>query len=129
MDSPLISSSPLARAALAYASRGWPVLPCKVRGKTPLTSKGFHDATADPETIAAWWRERSRAGEDVRASVVCTTSTSGLAGNPGQANYGAAKAGVAALTVIAAAELARHGVRVNAIAPLARTRLTAAVPA
>jgi NAD(P)-dependent dehydrogenase (short-subunit alcohol dehydrogenase family) len=64
----------------------------------------------------------------VDASVVCTTSTSGLVGNPGQSNYGAAKAGVAAFTVIAAAELAQYGVRVNAVAPLARTRLTEAVP-
>ncbi len=77
---------------------------------------------------AAWWRDQAKAGRQVRASVVCTTSTSGLQGNPGQANYGAAKAGVAAFTVIAAAELARYGVRVNAVAPLARTRLTEAVP-
>jgi NAD(P)-dependent dehydrogenase (short-subunit alcohol dehydrogenase family) len=77
---------------------------------------------------AGWWRERVKAGHDVRASVVCTTSTSGLQGNPGQANYGAAKAGVAAFTVIPAAELARYGVRVNAVAPLARTRMTQAVP-
>jgi NAD(P)-dependent dehydrogenase (short-subunit alcohol dehydrogenase family) len=77
---------------------------------------------------AAWWRDRARAGEEVEASVVCTTSTSGLVGNPGQSNYGAAKAGVAAFTVIAAAELAQYGVRVNAVAPLARTRLTEAVP-
>jgi NAD(P)-dependent dehydrogenase (short-subunit alcohol dehydrogenase family) len=60
--------------------------------------------------------------------VVCTTSTSGLQGNPGQSNYGAAKAGIAAFTVIAATELDRYGVRVNAVAPLARTRLTASVP-
>jgi NAD(P)-dependent dehydrogenase (short-subunit alcohol dehydrogenase family) len=78
---------------------------------------------------AAWWREQTRAGRPVDASVVCTTSIAGLAGNPGQSNYGAAKAGVAAFTVIAAAELAQYGVRVNAIAPLARTRLTEAVPA
>jgi NAD(P)-dependent dehydrogenase (short-subunit alcohol dehydrogenase family) len=77
---------------------------------------------------AAWWRDQARTGRDVRASVVCTSSTSGLAGNPGQANYGAAKAGIAAFTVIAAAELARYGVRVNAIAPLARTRLTEQAP-
>ena len=77
---------------------------------------------------AAWWRDQAKAGREVRASVVCTTSTSGLQGNPGQANYGAAKAGIAAVTVIAAAELDRYGVRVNAIAPLARTRLTESVP-
>ena len=78
---------------------------------------------------AAWWRERAKAGVDVQASVVCTTSTSGLHGNPGQSNYGAAKAGIAAFTVIAAAELAQYGVRVNAVAPMARTRLTENVPA
>ena len=77
---------------------------------------------------AAWWRERAKAGQAVEASVVCTTSTSGLQGNPGQSNYGAAKAGVAAFTTIAATELARYGVRVNALAPLARTRLTESVP-
>ena len=77
---------------------------------------------------AAWWRDRSKAGHEVRASVVCTTSTSGLLGNPGQSNYGAAKAGIAAFTMIAAAELGRYGVRVNAVAPLARTRLTESVP-
>ena len=77
---------------------------------------------------SAWWREQAKAGRRVEASVVCTTSTSGLVGNPGQSNYGAAKAGIAAFTVIAAAELARYGVRVNALAPLARTRLTESVP-
>ena len=77
---------------------------------------------------AAFWRERAKAGVDVQASVVCTTSTSGLFGNPGQSNYGAAKSGIAAFTVIAAAELGRYGVRVNAVAPLARTRLTESVP-
>jgi NAD(P)-dependent dehydrogenase (short-subunit alcohol dehydrogenase family) len=77
---------------------------------------------------AAWWRDRAKAGRRVQASVVCTTSTSGLLGNPGQSNYGAAKAGIAAFTQIAAAELARYGVRVNAVAPLARTRLTESVP-
>ncbi len=78
---------------------------------------------------AAWWRGRVKGGRDIQASVVCTTSTSGLVGNPGQSNYGTAKAGVAGFTVIAAAELAQYGVRVNAVAPLARTRLTESVPA
>ena len=77
---------------------------------------------------AAYWRERAKAGAEVRATVVNTTSTSGLIGNPGQANYGAAKAGIAALTVIAAQELGRYGVRCNAVAPMARTRLTSSVP-
>ncbi|MDT3445619.1 MULTISPECIES: SDR family NAD(P)-dependent oxidoreductase [unclassified Pseudofrankia] len=71
-----------------------------------------------------YWRARSKAGEKVNAAVVNTTSESGLFGNPGQANYAAAKAGVASLTQVASKELARYGVRVNAVAPQARTRLT-----
>ncbi|HEV8065735.1 MAG TPA: SDR family oxidoreductase, partial [Acidimicrobiales bacterium] len=77
---------------------------------------------------ATYWRERSKAGEHVSASVVNTSSTSGLLGNPGQSNYGAAKAGIAAFTIIAAQELSRYGVRVNAIAPAARTRMTESTP-
>jgi len=77
---------------------------------------------------AAYWREKAKEGRTVRASVVNTSSTSGLLGNPGQTNYGAAKAGIAAFTVIAAAELGRYGVRVNAIAPAARTRMTEQTP-
>ena len=73
---------------------------------------------------AAHWKAQSTAGRPVEAAVVNTTSTSGIIGNPGQTNYGAAKAGIAALTVIAAVELAHFGVRVNAVAPLARTRMT-----
>ena len=75
------------------------------------------------------WRARSKAGEDVNAAVINTASASGtFMPNPGQANYGAAKAAIAALTLVAAAELGRYGVRVNAIAPIARTRLTVDVP-
>ncbi len=77
---------------------------------------------------AAYWREQTKAGHQVRASVVNTSSTSGLLGNPGQSNYGAAKAGIAAFTTIAADELVRYGVRVNAIAPAARTRMTEQTP-
>jgi NAD(P)-dependent dehydrogenase (short-subunit alcohol dehydrogenase family) len=73
---------------------------------------------------ATYWREQSKAGKEVKASVINTSSTSGLLGNPGQANYGAAKAGIAAFTVIAARELQRYGVTVNAIAPQALTRMT-----
>jgi NAD(P)-dependent dehydrogenase (short-subunit alcohol dehydrogenase family) len=73
---------------------------------------------------ARYWRERAKAGHTNQARVINTTSPSGLFGNPGQSNYGAAKAGIASLTVIAAAELARYGVTVNAIAPTALTRLT-----
>jgi len=73
---------------------------------------------------AAYWRSRSKAGEETRGRVINTSSPSGLFGNIGQANYGAAKAGIAALTVIAAQELAPYGVTVNCIAPNARTRMT-----
>ena len=77
---------------------------------------------------AAYWREQTKAGNTVKANVINTSSTSGLLGNPGQTNYGAAKAGIAAFSVIAAMELERYGVRVNAIAPAARTRMTEATP-
>jgi NAD(P)-dependent dehydrogenase (short-subunit alcohol dehydrogenase family) len=74
---------------------------------------------------AAYWRDKSKRGDEVKASVINTSSTSGLFGNVGQTNYGAAKMGIGAMTIIAAKELERYGVRVNAIAPAARTRLTA----
>jgi NAD(P)-dependent dehydrogenase (short-subunit alcohol dehydrogenase family) len=75
------------------------------------------------------WKARSKAGDDVRGAVINTASASGtFLPNPGQVNYGAAKAGIAAMTLVAAAELGRYGVRVNGIAPAARTRLTVDVP-
>ena len=77
---------------------------------------------------AAYWRDEAKAGRTVAASVVNTSSTSGLFGNPGQANYGAAKTAIATLTTIAQLELGRYGVRCNAIAPVAETRITASVP-
>ncbi|PXX66452.1 NAD(P)-dependent dehydrogenase (short-subunit alcohol dehydrogenase family) [Nocardia tenerifensis] len=78
---------------------------------------------------AAYWKEQSKAGNQPNAAVINTASASGTTvPNAGQANYGAAKAGIAALTLVAADELARYGVRVNAIAPIARTRLTLATP-
>jgi NAD(P)-dependent dehydrogenase (short-subunit alcohol dehydrogenase family) len=77
---------------------------------------------------AAFWRQQTKDGIEVKASVINTSSTSGLLGNPGQTNYGTAKAGIAALTIIAAEELGRYGIRVNAIAPAARTRLTEQTP-
>jgi NAD(P)-dependent dehydrogenase (short-subunit alcohol dehydrogenase family) len=73
---------------------------------------------------AAYWRSRSKAGEPVDARVVNTSSGAGLLGSVGQGNYSAAKAGIAGLTLVAAAELGRYGVSVNAIAPAARTRMT-----
>jgi NAD(P)-dependent dehydrogenase (short-subunit alcohol dehydrogenase family) len=74
---------------------------------------------------ATYWRDRAKAGDETKRAIVNTSSTSGLFGNVGQTNYGAAKMGIAALTIISARELERYGVRVNAIAPVALTRLTA----
>jgi NAD(P)-dependent dehydrogenase (short-subunit alcohol dehydrogenase family) len=73
---------------------------------------------------AAYWRERSKNGEENVARIINTSSPSGIYGNVGQTNYGAAKAGIASFTIIAAKELARYGVTVNCIAPAALTRLT-----
>ncbi len=73
---------------------------------------------------AAYWREQAKAGKPVDGRIINTTSVSGIYGNPGQTNYGSAKAGIAAFTNIAALELARYGVTVNAVAPVALTRMT-----
>ncbi|MEO5723893.1 MAG: SDR family oxidoreductase [Ilumatobacteraceae bacterium] len=77
---------------------------------------------------AAYWREQYKAGIDKPRNLVHTSSTSGLFSNPGQANYGAAKTGIATLSQIAAKELVRYNVKSNTIAPGARTRLTLATP-
>jgi NAD(P)-dependent dehydrogenase (short-subunit alcohol dehydrogenase family) len=77
---------------------------------------------------AVHWRERAKAGAQNEGRVICTSSATGLYGNAGQINYGAAKAGIAAFTVIAAIELARYGVTVNAIAPMALTRMNEDLP-
>ncbi len=76
---------------------------------------------------AAYWRDQAKAGVTIPRAVVNTSSTSGLIGNVGQTNYGAAKTGIATFSMIADEELSRYGVRVNAIAPAAATRLTATV--
>jgi NAD(P)-dependent dehydrogenase (short-subunit alcohol dehydrogenase family) len=76
---------------------------------------------------AAYWREQQKAGEAVDARVINTSSGAGLLGSVGQGTYSAAKAGIAALTLVEAAELGRYGVTANAIAPAARTRMTEAV--
>ncbi|MFJ9101393.1 SDR family oxidoreductase [Streptomyces sp. NPDC102405] len=73
---------------------------------------------------AAHWRTEAKAGRTPTARIVNTSSGAGLLGSVGQGNYSAAKAGIVALTLVAAAELARYGVQVNAIAPAARTRMT-----
>jgi NAD(P)-dependent dehydrogenase (short-subunit alcohol dehydrogenase family) len=79
---------------------------------------------ASSRVAAEYWRNRAKAGETNDARLINTTSVSGIYGNMGQANYGAAKAGIAAFTQIAAEELGRYGVTANAIAPGALTRMT-----
>ena len=83
--------------------------------------KGHFAAT---HHAAVYWRNRAKAGEDVTGRIINTSSEAGLFGNAGQANYAAAKAGIAALTWVEARELGRYGVTSNAIAPRARTRMT-----
>src|SRR5438552_10202669 len=73
---------------------------------------------------ANYWREQSKAGNQPRAAIVNTVSSAGLQGNVGQANYGSAKAGIAALTIISSLELGRLGVRANAVAPGGMTRMS-----
>jgi NAD(P)-dependent dehydrogenase (short-subunit alcohol dehydrogenase family) len=77
---------------------------------------------------AAYWREQAKAGVTKPRNLVHTSSTSGLFSNPGQANYGAAKSGIATFSQICAKELSRYNVKSNSIAPAARTRLTLATP-
>ena len=78
-----------------------------------------------PSRVAAeYWRNRVKDGQSNNARIINTTSVAGLYGNPGQTNYGAAKGGIAAFTLIAAEELVRYGVTVNAIAPGAATPMT-----
>jgi NAD(P)-dependent dehydrogenase (short-subunit alcohol dehydrogenase family) len=86
-----------------------------------VTMKGHF---APMRHAAVYWRGLAKAGEEPDARIINTTSGAGLMGSIAQSNYGAAKAGIAALTIIGAAELAAYGVTVNAIAPSARTRLT-----
>jgi NAD(P)-dependent dehydrogenase (short-subunit alcohol dehydrogenase family) len=81
-----------------------------------------HFATA--HHAAVHWRSRAKAGEEVSGRIINTCSESGLFGSAGQANYAAAKAGIASMTWVLARELGRYGVTVNAIAPRARTRMT-----
>jgi NAD(P)-dependent dehydrogenase (short-subunit alcohol dehydrogenase family) len=76
---------------------------------------------------AAYWRQQAKDGRQAQARIVNTSSGAGLMGSVGQGNYAAAKAGIAALTVVAAVEFARYGITVNAIAPSARTPMTEGV--
>jgi NAD(P)-dependent dehydrogenase (short-subunit alcohol dehydrogenase family) len=77
---------------------------------------------------ARYWRNESKNGRQRRAALINTSSTSGLFGNVGQSNYGAAKSGIASFTTIVQMELERYGVRCNSVSPSARTRLTMTVP-
>ena len=79
---------------------------------------------APAKHACGYWRDRSKAGDAVSGRIINTSSVSGIYGNPGQTNYGAAKAGIAAFTVISALEMERYGVTVNAVAPVALTRMT-----
>src|SRR5690606_35657695 len=77
---------------------------------------------------AVYWRDQAKAGKTAARAIVNTSSGAGLHGNLGQTNYAAAKAGIAAMTIVAGMELERYGVKVNCIAPVARTRLTLQTP-
>ena len=79
---------------------------------------------APTRAAVAHWRDRTKAGEEVQARIINTSSGAGLMGSVGQGNYSAAKAGIAALTLVESAEFARYGATANAIAPAARTRMT-----
>ena len=92
---------------------------CRPRSGTPSSRCTCAATSCRPTTPARYWKDAGTGGR-----IVCTASTSGLLGNFGQANYGAAKAGIAAFSTIVAMEMARYGVRCNAIAPAARTRMT-----
>lgn len=108
---------------------------CRDRMFTSMTERDWDDVMRVhlrghfclSQLLAREWRDASKAGQAVDARIVNTSSGAGLQGSIGQANYGAAKAGIAALTLMQAAELARYGVRVNALAPAARTSMTEGV--
>jgi NAD(P)-dependent dehydrogenase (short-subunit alcohol dehydrogenase family) len=96
----------------------------RMMANTSVHLKG-HFATM--RHAASYWRGLSKEGKTVDARIINTSSGAGLQGNVGQGNYSAAKAGIAAMTLVAAAEMGRYGVTVNAIAPSARTRMTETV--
>lgn len=135
-----ISEADGARTLLETALNKWGRLDCVVNNAGILRDRMIFNMTVEDwdavmkvhlrghflvtQAACAHWRERSKAGDDVRAAIVNTSSTSGILGNAGQSNYGAAKAGIAAFSSIVAMEMGRYGVRCNAIAPGARTRMT-----
>jgi len=129
-----------AEAAIGSAIEAWGGLDVVVNNAGILRDRMFVNMTEDEwdevvrghlkstfcttRVASGHWRDRTKAGDEVQAAVVNVSSTSGLMGAVGQSNYGAAKAGIAAMTVILAEELGRYGVRCNAIVPVARTRMT-----
>jgi NAD(P)-dependent dehydrogenase (short-subunit alcohol dehydrogenase family) len=135
-----ISEPSGAASALGLAVERWGRLDCLVNNAGILRDRMIFNMSVEEwdavvkvhlrgtflctQAACAHWRERSKAGDEVRAAIVNTSSTSGLLGIAGQSNYGTAKAGIAAFTQIVSMEMARYGVRVNAIAPGARTRMT-----
>lgn len=135
-----ISETDGARGAIGLALETWGRIDCLVNNAGILRDRMVFNMSIEEwdavmkvhlrgtflctQTVCAHWRERSKAGEEVTGRIVNTSSTSGLLGNAGQSNYGAAKAGIAGFTQIVAMEMARYGVTVNAIAPGARTRMT-----
>lgn len=135
-----VSDFAAAEALVAFAVETFGRLDAVVNNAGIVRDRMFANATADEwdavmavnlkghftvsRHAAAYWRNRSKAGEVVDARIVNTSSGAGIMGSIGQAAYSAAKGGIAALTLVQAAELARYGVSANAIAPAARTRMT-----
>jgi NAD(P)-dependent dehydrogenase (short-subunit alcohol dehydrogenase family) len=135
-----VSSWPGAESLVSQAVKTWGKLDILVNNAGILRDKmSFNMEESDWDDVlrvhlkghfacshfaARHWRDRSKAGEEVSGRIINTASEAGLFGNAGQANYGAAKAGIAALTIILARELQRYGVTANAISPRARTRMT-----
>jgi NAD(P)-dependent dehydrogenase (short-subunit alcohol dehydrogenase family) len=135
-----ISEPDGARSAVQLAIDTWDRIDCLVNNAGILRDRMVFNMTVEDwdavmkvhlrgtflctQVVCAHWRERSKAGQEVAGRIVNTSSTSGLLGNAGQSNYGAAKAGIAGFTQIVAMEMSRYGVTANAIAPGARTRMT-----
>jgi NAD(P)-dependent dehydrogenase (short-subunit alcohol dehydrogenase family) len=135
-----ISEPDGARSAVRLAIDTWGRIDCLVNNAGILRDRMIFNMSTDEwdavikvhlrgtflctQAVSEYWRESTKAGQEVSGRIVNTSSTSGLLGIAGQSNYGAAKAGIAAFTQIVSMEMAKYGVTVNAIAPGARTRMT-----